>query len=70
MPWRKYWQEIYLTAMVSIALAIIVAASYFFSELVGLGVIAAGVFVSVLGVGFYDQWHEAELAKARIRTRR
>jgi len=70
MSWRKYWQEVYLTLMVSAAIAIIVAASFFFAEDLGLGVIAAGVFVSVLGVGFYDQWQDAELAKVRIKTRR
>lgn len=70
MSWRKYWREIYLTVMVSAALAIIVAAAFLFSDVTGLGVTAAGVFISVLGVGLYDQWHDAELAKARIRTRR
>ena len=70
MSWHKYWREVYLTAMVSVALTIIVAATYFFSSDLGLGVIASGVFVSVLGVGFYDQWQDAALAKARIKTRR
>lgn len=70
MSLRKYWREMYLTIMVSAAIAIIVAASFFFSEDLGLGVIASGVFVSVLGVGFYDQWQDAELAKVRIRSRR
>ena len=66
----KYWREAYLTAMMGVALTIIVAANYFFSADLGLGVIAAGVFVSVLGVGFYDQWHDAEMQKARVKTRR
>jgi hypothetical protein len=67
---RKYWREAYLTLMVSAAIAIIIAATLLFSEDLGLGVIASGVFVSVLGVGFYDQWQDAELAKVRIKTRR
>lgn len=67
---QKYWREAYLTVMVSAAIAIIIAATLFLSEDLGLGVIASGVFVSVLGVGFYDQWQDAELAKVRIKTRR
>lgn len=70
MKWNKYRRELFLTAMVAVAITIIVAATYFFSSDLGLGVIASGVFVSVLGVGFYDQWQEAEVAKARIKTRR
>jgi hypothetical protein len=67
---RKNWREVYLTLSVGISIAIIVAATYFLSDLLSLCVIAAGVFISVLGVGFYDQSHQAELAKARIKTRR
>jgi hypothetical protein len=70
MSLRKYWRELYLTAMVSIALAIIVASALLLADLLGLGVIATGVFISVLGVGFYDQWQDAELAKARVKSRR
>lgn len=69
MSVRKYWRELYLTIMVSVALTIILIAAFWFSDLTGLIITAAGVFVSVLGVGFYDQWY-AELAKARVRTRR
>jgi NADH:ubiquinone oxidoreductase subunit 3 (subunit A) len=70
MSWRKYWQELYLTAMVSVALAIIIAAAVLLSDLTGLSVTAVGVFIAVLGVGFYDQWQDAELAKERVKTRR
>jgi hypothetical protein len=70
MPVRKYWRELYLTLMVSTALAIIIAAAFYFSDITGLSVTAGGVFIAVLGVGFYDQWQAADLAKERIRTRR
>lgn len=70
MLWRRYWRELYLTVMVTIALAIIVASAFFLSDILGLGMTAVGVFVSVLGVGFYDQWQDAELAKARVKNRR
>lgn len=70
MSLRKYWQELYLTAMVSVALAIIIGAALLLSDLTGLIVTAVGVFIAVLGVGFYDQWQDAELAKERVRTRR
>ncbi len=70
MSMRKYWRELYLTLMVSAALVVIIAAVVFFSDLSGLGVTAGGVFIAVLGVGLYDQWHDAELAKARVKTRR
>ena len=69
MSWNKYRREAFLTAMVGVSLAIIAASNYFFSAELGLGVIAAGVFVSVLGVGFYDQWQDAELAKATVKAR-
>jgi hypothetical protein len=70
MNLRKYWRELYLTVMVSTAITIIVAACFFFREDLGLGVIASGVFVSVLGVGLYDQWQDAELAKVQNKSRR
>lgn len=74
MSLRKYWREIYLTVMVSAALAIIVTSAIYLSDVPGLSITAVGVFVAVLGVGLYDQWQDAELAKAsvreRIRTRR
>lgn len=66
---HKYWRELYLTVMVSISLTIIAASTYFFQSDTGLVAIAAGVFVSVLGVGFYDQW-QAETARVQTRTRR
>lgn len=67
---RKYWRELYLTVMVSLALAVISGSALLLRGLPGLGMTAVGVFVSVLGVGLYDQWREAELAKARVKTRR
>ncbi len=67
---RKFWREVYLTLMVIVALVVIVSAALSFPNLTGLGVIAVGVFISVLGVGMYDQWHDAELGKARVRSRR
>lgn len=66
----KYWREAYLTLMVAIALAIILAAVVFFSDLAGLEVMAAGVFVAVLGVGLYDEWDKRLLQEARVKTRR
>ncbi len=69
MFWRKNWREIYLTLSVSVSITIILAATYFFSDLTSLGIIAVGVFVSVLGVGMYDQ-QQAALAKAQVKTRR
>lgn len=66
----KYRHELYLTVMVSISLIIIVASAYFFQSDTGLVAIAAGVFVSVLGVGFYDQWQHAETVRVQNRTRR
>lgn len=70
MRMRKYWREIYLTVMVLTALAIILAASVFLAADPALLGIAAGVFVAVLGVGFYDQWHDAETVQVRVKTRR
>ena len=70
MQVRKYWHEIILTLSVAAALAIIVAAAALFSSIQGLGVTAFGVFIAVLGVGSYDQWQHAELARARVKNRR
>ena len=70
MSMHKFWRELYLTLMVTAALVVILTAVIFFSDLSGLVVTAGGVFIAVLGVGFYDQWHDAELAKARVKTRR
>jgi hypothetical protein len=67
---RKHWRELYLTISVSLSIAITIAATLFLSDLLSLGVIAAGVFISVLGVGFYDQAQQAELEQVRIKTRR
>jgi len=67
---RKYWRELYLSGMMFVAYAIIIASMIALRDLTSLAVTAAGVFVAVLGVGLYDQWHDAELAKARVRTRR
>lgn len=67
---RKYWHELYLTVMVTLSLSVISASALLLRGLPGLGMTAVGVFVSVLGVGLYDQWRDAELAKARVKTRR
>lgn len=69
MQVRKYWQELYLTVTVGIALALIIASALGFRELTGLGVIAVGVFIAVLGVGVYDQWQDRELAKIAVKER-
>ncbi len=68
---RKYWRELYLTAMMAIALTILVASAVTLTGLIGLATTAAGVFVGVLGIGMYDSWYET-LAKAgtRIKTKR
>ncbi len=63
MSLRKYWREVYLTAMMAIALTILVASASSLTGLIGLATTAAGVFVGVLGVGMYDSWYES-LAKA------
>lgn len=70
MPLRKYWRELYLTIMMLAAYSVIIGAMLILRDLPGLEMTAGGVFLAVLGVGLYDQWHEAELAKARIKTRR
>jgi hypothetical protein len=70
MNFRKYWHELYLTAMVLTALVIVIGSAILLHDLPGLGLIAFGVFIAVLGVGLYDQWQDAELAKQRVRTRR
>ncbi len=68
---RKYWRELYLTAMMAIALTILVASAVTLTGLIGLATTAAGVFVGVLGIGMYDSWYES-LAKTatRIKTKR
>jgi hypothetical protein len=68
---RKYWRELYLIAMMTIALTILVASVVTLTGLVGLATTAVGVFVGVLGIGMYDSWYET-LAKsrARIKTKR
>ncbi len=68
---RKYWRELYLTAVMAIALTILVASAVTLTGLIGLATTAAGVFVGVLGIGMYDSWYET-LAKtsARIKTKR
>ena len=70
MPLRKYWRELYLTIMMIAAYSVIIGAMLILHDLPGLEMTAGGVFLAVLGVGLYDQWHDAELAKARIKTRR
>ncbi|MBI4674222.1 MAG: hypothetical protein HY741_21470 [Chloroflexi bacterium] len=69
MQARKFWRELYLTVTVGIALILIVASALSLRDLVGLGVIAAGVFIAVLGVGMYDQWQDRELAKLPVKAR-
>jgi hypothetical protein len=70
MRLRKYWREAYLTAMMLLSYAIIIAAGITLRALPGLLVTAAGVFVAVIGVGLYDQWTESRAEKVRVRTRR
>ncbi len=60
---RKYWREAYLTTMMAISLAILIASAVNLTGLIGLATTAAGVFVGVLGIGMYDSWYES-LAKA------
>ncbi len=68
---RKYWRELYLTAMMAIALTILVASAVTLTGLIGLATTAAGVFVGVLGIGMYDSWYESlDKAGARIKTKR
>lgn len=67
---RKFWRELYLTVTVGIALVLIITSVVSFRDLIGLGVIAAGVFIAVLGVGMYDQWQARELAKLPAKTTR
>ncbi len=71
MSLRKYWREAYLTAMMAIALTILVASATTLTGLIGLATTAAGVFVGVLGIGMYDSWYEslarAEVSKGRSR---
>ncbi len=66
----KYRRELFLTVMVGIALTIIIAAAILLRDLTGLSVTAAGVFVAVIGVGLYDQWQDAELAREHVKNRR
>ncbi len=70
MPIRKFWRELYLTVTVGTALVVIIVSVASFRDLIGLIVIAAGVFIAVLGVGMYDQWRDRELAKFPAKTRR
>ncbi len=70
MDLRKYWREVYLTVMIAAALAVIAAAAYFFSNVQGLGITAVGVFIAVLGVGLYDEWHGAERVRVENKRRR
>lgn len=66
----KFWRELYLTVMMVLAYAIIITAAVILRDLPGLSITAVGVFIAVLGVGLYDQWSDAELARARVKTRR
>ncbi len=66
---RKYWREIYLTTMMAISLAILIASAVNLTGLIGLATTAAGVFVGVLGIGMYDSWYES-LAKVNTRIKR
>ncbi len=72
MGLRKYWRELYLTAMMLVAYAVIIASGLTLRDLPGIVVTAAGVFVAVIGVGMYDQWYDAgtETNRARIDGKR
>jgi hypothetical protein len=75
MNLRKFWREIYLVAMMTIALSVLIASALTLQGLTGLAVTAGGVFFGVLGVGMYDTWYD-QLAKAnqkataKVRTKR
>ncbi len=65
---RKYWREAYLTVMMTISLAILIASAVNLTGLIGLATTAAGVFVGVLGIGMYDSWYES-LAKTESKIK-
>lgn len=56
----RTWREYYMTAMVGLALTIIISSPILLTELPGLIMIAIGVFIAVLGIGLYDQWQAAD----------
>ncbi|MGE5139832.1 MAG: hypothetical protein ACM3JD_10240 [Rudaea sp.] len=66
---RKYWREIYLSVMMTISIAILIASALNLVGLVGLATTAAGVFVGVLGIGMYDSWYDS-LAKVNSKVKR
>ncbi len=66
MGLQKYRREAYLTAMMTIALSVIIGSAWGLDGLPGLVTTAAGVFVAVLGVGGYDSWYDkANVSKIR-----
>lgn len=66
---RKYWREIYLSVMMTISIAILIASALNLVGLIGLATTAAGVFVGVLGIGMYDSWYDS-LARVNSKVKR
>jgi hypothetical protein len=64
---RLYWREVFLTAVMVVAIAILFISSNF-QGLIGLVTIGGGVFVGVLGIGTYDTWY-SRMAKANSKPK-